>query len=109
MTGKMAFSQKGGDDGLRQFRPAAREDLADPFEPLNLRFGYHEVREPNAGKQNLAEGARIEHASVAIQALEGGQRAAAAASWPPLPAPSSTARTLPAATESPASLSDGSP
>ena len=39
-------------------------------------FGHDEIGKPQAGKQHLAEGAGIEHAPVAIQALQRRQRAA---------------------------------
>lgn len=61
---------KGGDDGLRELRACAAKDLAGLFETLDLCFRHDDIGKPDARQQHLAEGTRIECASVTIQAFE---------------------------------------
>ncbi|MFZ6646172.1 hypothetical protein ACO0LO_10680 [Undibacterium sp. TJN25] len=63
----MAFGDESGNDRLRELRIAGVKVPADLFKALDLRFGHHKIRQPNAGNEYLTEGARMEHAPVAVQ------------------------------------------
>ena len=60
---------------MRKRGAAACEGLSDLLKPLDLRLGHDQIGKPNARKKHLAERARIEHAPIAIQALQRRQRA----------------------------------
>ena len=77
MTGEVAFGHEVSDDGLGHRRRRRGEEHAPhALEGGDLGLRYHEVCQPDTGKQHLAEGARVQHATVTVQARQGGQRTA---------------------------------
>ncbi|MNT23491.1 hypothetical protein D3C72_1589100 [compost metagenome] len=72
----MPLVDEGRQDALRQRGRAAREQHAQAAETGCLFFRHHQVSQPHAGKQHLAERAGIQHPPLPVQALQGGQRPA---------------------------------
>lgn len=76
VAGEVALVDEVGRRRLQQFAAAAEEQRGDLAEALHLTLRHYQVGQAQAGVEHLAEGPGVEHAAVAVEALERGQRPA---------------------------------